>query len=257
MYDYNFYVATYPAVAEKYANDPVGALKHFVETGVPSGYQGIADFNVLGYAKANGKLRDVFGSDLMSYVRHYIDYGKNEGRNGLGSSSMENFETVYNGVDYSAVYDYNYYTTNNYEVFEKFNVDDAKVLEYFVTVGMVQGQQGCENFNPVSYAYEYSDVRNRCRNSLKYYMDKGGFDYTPFYFDYIEVGKAAGYNGTGCHSMKGFVTSYNGTNYSDVYDYNAYCANNKDIFALLGVDDAAVLEHFALYGMEEGRIATN
>lgn len=257
VYDYNFYVATYPALAEKYANDPAGALKHFVEVGVPSGYQAIADFNVLGYAKANGRLRDIFGSDLMSYVHHYIDYGKQEGRNGLGNSSMENYETVYNGVDYSAVYDYNYYTTNNYEVFERFNVDDAKVLEYFVTVGMVQGQQGCEKFNPVSYAYEYSDVRERCRNSLKYYMDKGGFDYTPFYFDYIQVGKAAGYNGTGCHSMKGFITSYGGTDYSSVYDYNAYCLNNKDIFALLGVDDAAVLEHFVLYGQEEGRIATN
>ena len=88
-------------------------------------------------------------------------------------------------------------------------------------------------------------------------MDKGGFDYTPFYFDYIQVGKAAGYNGTGCHSMKGFITSYGGTDYSSMYDYNAYCLNNKDIFALLGVDDAAVLEHFVLYGQEEGRIATN
>ena len=257
VYDYNFYIATYPALSEQFANDPDGALKHFVEQGIPSGYQAIADFNVLGYAKANGRLRDVFGSDLLSYVHHYIEYGKQEGRNGLGSSTMEDYETVYNGIDYSAVYDYNYYTSKNYEVYEKYNVDDAKVLEHFVTVGMVQGQQGCEAFNPVSYAYEYPDVRERCRNSLKYYMDQGGFNYTSIYFDYIEVGKAGGYHGTGCHSMKGYVTTYNGKDYSSVYDYNVYCSNNKDIFALLGVDDAAVLEHFALYGQEEGRVASN
>ena len=57
--------------------------------------------------------------------------------------------------------------------------------------------------------------------------------------------------------MQNAMTVYDGTDYSGEYDYNAYCENNEDIYALLGVDDAAVLEHYVLYGRAEGRIAQN
>lgn len=44
---------------------------------------------------------------------HYIASGKKEGRAGTGCKTLQGAVTVYNGVDYSAVFDYNYYISNN------------------------------------------------------------------------------------------------------------------------------------------------
>lgn len=40
---------------------------------------------------------------------HYISNGKAEGRKATGVSKLQNPVTVYQGVDYSAVYNYSYY----------------------------------------------------------------------------------------------------------------------------------------------------
>ena len=46
---------------------------------------------------------------MKSYYMHYIASGKKEGRAGTGCKTLQGAVTVYNGVDYSAVFDYNYY----------------------------------------------------------------------------------------------------------------------------------------------------
>ena len=38
---------------------------------------------------------------------HYIASGKKDGRAGTGCKTLQGSVTVYNGVDYSAVFDYN------------------------------------------------------------------------------------------------------------------------------------------------------
>ena len=42
--------------------------------------QAIATFNVGVYNNKYADLRNSFGNDLPSYYRHYIEYGKQEGR---------------------------------------------------------------------------------------------------------------------------------------------------------------------------------
>lgn len=59
--------------------------------------------------------------------------------------------------------------------------------------------------------------------------------------------------GTGCKTLQGTVTVYNGVDYSAVFDYNYYITNNGDIKAAFGDDNVAVLAHFVNYGMSEGR----
>lgn len=260
IYDFNFYTATYPYVKEQYGNNPEGALEHFVTVGIPSGEQGIADFNVLGYANFYPDLRAKYGNDLLKIAEHYIKHGYNENRNGVGSGKMHGYATVKDGVDYSVVYDYNYYVSKYEYVFAMYGVDDAAVLEHFLTKGMVKGEQACEAFDPISYGYQYPDVRERCRIStdgytFEHYVSVGSFDYTPYYFDYINHGITAGYQGTGCEEMQNYITVYQGVDYSSVYDYNAYCRKNNDIFVICGVDDLAVLEHYVTSGQYEGRSA--
>ena len=93
----------------------------------------------------------------------------------------------------------------------KYGYDDAAVLSYFVEKGMTYHQQASAEFDPVSYRFEYADLR-------KAYGDT----WAGYYNHYVRWGKAAGLHGTGCTEMKGYVTVYGGLDYASVYDYNYY-----------------------------------
>lgn len=76
---------------------------------------------------------------MKSYYMHYIASGKKDGRAGTGCKTLQG--TVYNGVDYSAVFDYNYYITNNGDIKAAFGDDDVAVLAHFVNYGMSEGRR--------------------------------------------------------------------------------------------------------------------
>lgn len=79
--------------------------------------------------------------------------------------------TVYKGIDYSPVYDFNYYREKYSDIWETFGDDDEAALEHFVKWGMSEGRQGCESFNVYTYRNRYSDLREAFGDDLKaYYM---------------------------------------------------------------------------------------
>ncbi len=80
------------------------------------------DFNVQTYRKRYADLRNAYGDDLKKYYMHYLLYGKKEGRSGAGTSELIGFMTIYQGVDYSLVYNYNYYVENNPDIKVAFGV---------------------------------------------------------------------------------------------------------------------------------------
>ena len=71
----------------------------------------------------------------------YIASGKKDGRAGTGCKTLQGAVTVYNRVDYSAVFDYNYYITNNGDIKAAFWDDDVAVLAHFVNYGMSEGRR--------------------------------------------------------------------------------------------------------------------
>ena len=82
-----------------------------------------------------------YGNNLRSYYLHYISNGKAEGRKATGDVTITDGVSVYNGVDYSAVFDYNYYITNNGDIKAAFGDDDVSVLAHFVNYGMSEGRR--------------------------------------------------------------------------------------------------------------------
>lgn len=99
-------------MAKIYTNDDIGLLAHFVNCGMSEGRQAKDSFDVFSYRNQYQDLRVAFGNNLKSYYMHYISNGKAEGRKATGVKSIQNPITTYNGVDYSAVYDYNFYIKN-------------------------------------------------------------------------------------------------------------------------------------------------
>ena len=159
----------------------------------------------------------------------------------MGSISVSAATTVYNGVDYAKVYDFDYYVEHNAYVKNHFANDPEKALRYFVKKGMKKRQQACASFDVNSYI-------NGCRSLRRAYKN----NYKKYYLHYIKKGyKSKTYvkRATGYTEMKNYAYKYAGVSFKRVYDYNYYVANNKDVKKKYGVDDVAVLEDFIERGM--------
>lgn len=91
------------------------------------------------------------------------------------------YPTVYNGMDYSSVYNLYYYTARYPDVAAACGGDGQAVLEHFVRAGMAEGRQGSAEFDPQVYRGNYRDLE-------RWY----GGDWPRYYRHYITHGKAEG-----------------------------------------------------------------
>lgn len=184
VYNYDYYVAKYPDVKNAYKGDKTATLRHFVNYGMKEGRQGSAGFDVMSYANRYGDLRRAYKNNLPAYYTHYMKYGKREGRKATGDSPRLGFSAVYNGVDYTAVFDCNYYVNRYSDIKKAYNLDDEAVLRHFVNYGMKEGRQAKEAFNVQNYKNRYADLRKAYGNNLKNY-----------YMHYMRYGVKEGRNG--------------------------------------------------------------
>ena len=153
-------------------------------------------------------------------------------------------------MDYSAVFDADYYLKNNPDVAKWANNDKEKALQHFINYGMAEGRRGNEAFDVQSYYNEYPDLRAAF-----------GTDIVRYYEHYATFGKGEGRHPSGCASIKGMRTSLGGTDYSAVYDPEYYLEHNADVRSfysrsvgsLVLLDDTGVIGHFVSCGMAEGR----
>lgn len=243
VYQYTYYINKYGDLKAAFGNDEAKALEHFVNCGMTEGRQGSEEFNVYTYKNRYVDLRTAFGNNLREYYIHYINNGKKEGRSGAGTSDVVGSITIYNGKDYSAVYDYDFYLKNNLDIKAVYGADDIAALEHFVNTGMDEGRYASEEFDVTVYRNRYKDLRNAFGNDLRQY-----------YIHYINNGKSEGRSGESI--LRNPITRYKGKDYSSIYDFKYYIEHNADIKQAYGDDDMAVLEHFVNTGMNEGRWAS-
>ncbi len=156
----------------------------------------------------------------------------------------ENYLSVMDGVDYAPVYNFFYYRARYADLSAAFGDDQEAMLRHFLTYGMREQRQASEDFDEKSYRYAYQDLR------LAY-----GKDYAKYYDHYLNYGIREGRKATGVTNIQNPVTTQNGMDYADVYDYAYYRAHNTDVANYFGDDDIAVLNHFVQYGMKEQRQA--
>lgn len=250
VYNYKYYVNKYPSLKEKYGNDKVAVFRHFLKVGMNKGYQACADFNVKYYRNRYVHLRKQYGMDYKRYYLHYIKKGKSKGYDGKTKCKTPEdgiqHVTYYKGVDYSAVYNYDYYVKKYPNVLKTVGDDEYKVIAHFVTKGMPLGRRGSKDFVVTYYKNRYEELRKAYGNDL-----------TKYYMHYIQTGKDEGMDGkTSCKKQIGKisnVTIYNGVDYSAVYDYKYYLKKYPSVKKNIGKDENKVLKNFVTKGMKAGR----
>ncbi len=247
VYDYNYYVQKYADIWRAFGTNDAAVLKHFVNYGMKERRQAKSTFDVNSYKNAYVDLRNAFGNDYPKYYLHYVNYGKKEGRRTTGVTKRVGNVTKLGGVDYSSIFNADYYFSKNGDIVKAFGAnDDVSALQHFVNYGMKEGRASIATFDLTSYAYRYPDLRKAFKNDKKSY-----------YLHYKNYGKREGRKATGTTTMQGCVTTYNGTNYAAVYDGGYYINKYSDIKRAFGFDDEKVLQHFVNYGMREGRQASS
>ena len=244
VYDFSFFQDKYPDVKAAFGDDDEATLRNFVRWGMQSERQGIATFDEASYRRAYADLRRVYGTNYPGYYMHYIWWGHDAGLDKTtGVKELVDPLTVIDGVDYSRVYDFNYFQNKYPDVKKAFGEDEEATLRNFIRWGMAGQRRGIESFDEVSYRRAYQDLR------IAY-----GTNYPKYYMHYINYGAKEGRDKTtGIDKLQNPVTSYGAVDMSDVYDYYYYTSHNKNVLDCYGEDDVSVAAHFAKTGILLGR----
>ena len=266
VYDGAYYFDHNPDLQAAYSKKADGGavvddgalLSHFLRYGMAEGRRGSGSFDVVSYYNANEDLRAAFGLNAASYYRHYCRYGKSEGRVCSGVSSLTSWQHASGGTDYSPVYDGAYYYSNNPDLqlafLKRFAgsevYDDGALLSHFLRYGAGEGRRGNESFDVVSYYNANSDLRAAF-----------GLSFGKYAIHYARYGCHEGRSHAGVHSLTSFMHLYKGVELRAIYDGAYYYANNPDLQSAFlklfnGIsfyDDGALIAHFVLHGVYEGR----
>ncbi len=170
VYNFDYYILKNPDVKRKYGDDQKAVFEHFLARGMLEGRRGSVGFDVNYYRSQNPDLQRAYGDDLKAYYFHYITRGRLENRKGV--------ETNVNGVDYSWVYNFDYYTMNNPDVKRKYGDDRDKTFQHFLGRGMLEGRRGSAEFDVNYYRDQNSDLERAYGDDLQAY-----------YFHYITQGR--------------------------------------------------------------------
>ena len=141
--------------------------------------------------------------------------------------------TIYQGIDYAPVFNFEYFLKVNPDLKEQFEGAPESALEYFVTKGMDEGLIASSEFDLASYKARYADVRETCTTNKACYEH------------YMKTGKEEGRNATDC--------VYDGVSYASFFDYNYYVEQYPLISVAFKNDSQGALEHFLFLGRSEGK----
>ncbi len=95
------------------------------------------------------------------------------------SKSTSNY--IYNGIDYSLVFDPIYYSNKYADLNNAFGNNATNLFNHFCSFGMKEGRVGSANFNVIKYKENYADLRNTFGNNM-----------TEYYKHYIQFGYKEG-----------------------------------------------------------------
>jgi len=203
---------------------------------------------------------------------------------------------IYNGVDYTSVFDAEYYLSLYPDLRQAYGTDGDKALHHFLNWGMNEGRCGKSTFDVYSYRGRYADLQQVYKMNLKDYYKhyiNWGFkehrDATPVNenftvqfiqgervintqtvaFGHCATTKALERSGATLKLTKdiscittdmdvqvSYAYIYNGVDYSPVFDAEYYLSLYPDLRQAYGTDGTKALNHFIKWGMNEGRVAS-
>lgn len=108
-------------------------------------------------------------ANKMTATPKYTDKVKAVLESAYKKATGAKYSTIYDGVDYSPVYNYTYYKKKYPTVAKALGTDKQKYFDNFIEYGMKAGRQGSAAFNVQNYKKRYEDLRNAFGENLPEY----------------------------------------------------------------------------------------
>ncbi|CAO3406002.1 hypothetical protein [Azospirillum largimobile] len=208
---------------------------------------GISGFSPLAYAANNPDLVGLLSGGSDELIRHYISYGRSEGRTTTGFDSTA-------------------YAANNPDLYRTYGLNKNNLLSHYINYGKQEGRKAT-GFSTYSYAAKNSDLQNAYgtdTNALvghyvAYGKDEGrdatGFDPLSYTVKNRDLLKAYG---TDADKLTAHYAAFGKYEERPATGFNvyAYAAKNPDLYSAYGLNTNSLVQHYATYGMAEGRLAT-
>ena len=187
LFDAATYYKNNPDLQKAIGNNAAALYKHFETFGVREGRIASDSFNVHVYRSKYADLQRAFGGNWVLYFDHYLSHGKREGRT-AGSTGTASAGTaaapattpaapaqtstglVRNGINYSPVFDANYYLNRYADLKKAFGSNQSYAFNHFLQFGMKEGRQASANFNVAAYRARYADLRAAFGGNLVSYF---------------------------------------------------------------------------------------
>lgn len=97
------------------------------------------------------------------------NYSNSVSNSGNTSSTSSNVKYMYNGLDYSPVFNPIYYANKYSDLKKAFGTNSTKLFDHFKSYGMKEGRQASENFNVIVYKNNHTDLRKVFGNNMSEY----------------------------------------------------------------------------------------
>ena len=121
----------------------------------------------------------------------------------LSCTAVQAAESASGNIDYSAIFDAEYYYNTYQDVQQTIGFNEEDLLDHFIRSGMAEGRMGKADF----------DVRSYMKNNLDLLAVYGIKDLSAYYYHYIQSGKAegrtVGYPSRNADEIASFSTQYN------------------------------------------------
>jgi GH25 family lysozyme M1 (1,4-beta-N-acetylmuramidase) len=115
----------------------------------------------------------------------YMSRGRVNGISGDVDCDIWFDDGTVSGLNYSPVFDAEYYASHNPDVVKVYGENPSALLSHFINNGMKEGRQGKDSFEVFSYRSRYQDLRGTYGNDLKEY-----------YYHYMKYGYLEGRDGS-------------------------------------------------------------
>lgn len=181
IYNYQYYIENNPDIRNAFNGDDTATFIHFLTCGMNEGRRACTNFDVYSYRNQWSDLRQAFGwNNLSAYYSHYLNCGRFEGRAATGCDTLQNPICTFFGVDFSSVYDYNYYNAVYADLRNAFGGDDGALFVHFLTSGMDEGRRAKSTFDVHKYISNYEDLRRafgwNIRDYYLHYVSHGVYE---------------------------------------------------------------------------------
>lgn len=103
-----------------------------------------------------------------SYITEQVNKKLNVSLN-TSASSNSSQKYIYQGIDYSKVFDSMYYSNTYQDLKKAYGTNANNLFNHFCTYGMKEGRIGCDSFNVNKYKEYYADLRTAFGNNFPAY----------------------------------------------------------------------------------------